>query len=116
MTTIRHGDRIRLASWVYATASVATLIGFHKGDEAAAAASRARHPKEPEVFAVFAGTVLSDSRSFYERDKALHAAAVVVADGETVEVDGLRYAIKVMSGNDGRFPRNSDPIHFIAKG
>ena len=114
MTTIlNHEDRIRLSSWTFATAKVHTLLGFYDGDKKRVAASRKMHGADSkEVFAVHAGTCISNSPGFYERDKAIHANATIVTDGEVVEVLGRRYTLKVLPRNHDH-PRNCDPIHFI---
>lgn len=116
MTKIKHGDRIKLVDWQIATASVATLTGFYTGADSTmkgtiADIERSRAKGHPEVFATFAGSALSADKSFWKRDKDRNAAAIVVAHGEIVEVEGNHYKIQVVTGNTAS-PRNSDPIHF----
>jgi hypothetical protein len=115
---IKHGDLIKLAAWKIETAKVCTLVGFYSapqyssGVDVVAAVAQSRSRGNPEVFATFAGHVIAADPGIYKRDVARNAAAIVVEDGETVEVDGKSYTVKVARGNHD-YPRNSDPISFV---
>ena len=115
MQTLKHGDLIKLATWKMATAKVATLPGFHaKYNDGPEALARSRaNPQSPEVFCTYAGAAITSDPGHYTREIYKNEKAIVVTDGETVMVEGKEYTVKVMCGNGGEFPRNSDPIHFI---
>jgi len=107
--TISHNDLVKLASWLNSYAKVGTLNGYCPN-----VADKARERGDDEAWTVNAGAALSSSKSFYEIENAKVARAIVVAHGETVEIEGNAYTVYVNRGNDGAFPRNSDPIRFIA--
>jgi hypothetical protein len=105
--TLSHKTLIRLPAWdAMSAAEVNTLNGYCP-DFAPVARGRG----EPEVWASYAGSALSNDRSYYDRQRERVALAVTVEDGERVTVDGADYVVKVMRGNHAH-PANSDPIHF----
>lgn len=106
---IKHNDLVKLGSWVGCYAKVGTLNGYCP-DRAATARERG----EPEAWTVQTGAVITSDKSYYTRQEALVASAIVIAHGDIVEIEGNAYRVRVMPRNDGQFPRNSDPIHFIA--
>lgn len=108
MINLKHNDLVKIASWVGSYAKVGTLNGYCP-DRAATARERG----EPEAWTVNAGAALSSDKSYYAAEEAKAASAIVIAHGETVEIEGKPYTVRVMPRNDGQFPRNSDPIHFI---
>jgi hypothetical protein len=110
MTTLSNGQYVRLATWTHSVASVGTLDGMALKPETLA---MCRNRRDPECWTVYAGSTISDSKAFYERDRARVAGATVIADGETVEIEGKQYRVRVIPGNAGSSPRNSDPIQFV---
>lgn len=94
MLELRDGDFIRLERWKGCYA----YFGTQKG----------------EAWSVFTGHVLSDSKSYYEREAEKFKQTVVLAEGQTVVSEGVEYTVKVVRGNLER-PVNSDPIMFIRK-
>lgn len=108
MKALENGSLIKLASWVFAYASVGTLEGY-----CPAHAPAARAKGEPECWAIYAGSAITNSPAYYAAEKAKVASAVVVAEGEVVSIEGKPYAVKVVKGNAGSFPVNSDPIKFL---
>jgi NAD(P)H-hydrate repair Nnr-like enzyme with NAD(P)H-hydrate dehydratase domain len=113
MTKLSHGALVRLAAWTNSFAKVRTLAGYATERGYGPEFAEARRLRgEPEAWALFGGTVLSEDKSFYAREAAKYATAVVVFKGQTVEIEGKRFTVRVVKGNEGRFPRNSDPISF----
>lgn len=110
MTTLSNGQYVRLATWTHSVASVGTLESMGLKPETLA---MCRNRRDPEAWTVYAGSTISDSKAFYERDRARVAGATVIADGETVEIEGKAYRVRVVEGNAGSSPRNSDPIRFV---
>ena len=106
---LNHNDLVKLASWVNSYAKVGTLNGY-----CPEFADKARERGNDEAWTSQAGAMITNDKSYYEREQAKVAAAVVIAHGETVEIEGNLYRVHVNKGNDGEFPRNSDPIRFIA--
>ena len=106
MKTLSHNTLIRLPSWAdmyYAT--VGTNHGFYR--------DRGWEPEgENSAWSTFAGSMLSNSPAYYDNEKKKAACAVTIEEGETVEIERIAYKVKVMPGNGGMFPKNSDPIHF----
>lgn len=107
--TLNHNDLIKLVSWANSYAKVGTLNGYCPDF-----ADKARERGEDEAWTVYAGSSLSSDKSYYDRERAKFKAAVVIAHGDTVEIEGKFYTVHVNRGNDGAFPRNSDPVRFIA--
>jgi len=107
--TLNHNDLVKLASWTHAYAKVGTLNGFSPDT-----ANKARERGEDEAWTSQAGTIITSDKSYYAREEKLVASAIVIAHGETVEIEGNLYTVNVNKGNDGSFPRNCDPIRFIA--
>jgi hypothetical protein len=109
MQTLSHRQTIRLASWTHSFVTVGTLNGYCPNN-----ADMARRRGDPECWAVYAGSTISSSPAFYERDRLRVSEATIVSDGEIVKIEGKQYRCSVVRGNAGQSPRNSDPIHFIA--
>lgn len=112
---LAHGDGIRLAAW--ASPSFATVFGIEgyalaNNRDPQADRARAVERGHPVVGSIHTGSTLTDSRAFYERERERYAAAVVLEPGQIVEIEGARYRVEVVRGND-QFPRNSDPIRFV---
>jgi len=120
MKTLTYDQPIRLASWADdAFATVFTVRGY--------ATAKGMNPDEYEVMARANGHALTGSiyssgalvgdralgqRLLAER-LAAAAAAATLAPGEVVEIEGRPYRVQIARGNDGRYPVNCDPIHFI---
>lgn len=107
MITLKHGSTIRLADW-NAFATIGTIESYCSP----ATAKMARERGDAEAWASYAGAAITDHRSYYIKHSNDVAAAIVVAHGDMVEIEGKRYSVKVMQGCK-LAPRFSDPIHFI---
>ena len=110
MTNLSYGTNVRLATWGNSYAKIGTLDGYCTPAQAEISRKRG----EPEAWTTFAGTCLTTSKQYYADEARKYADAVVIADGETVDIDGNLYVVNVIKGNAGPYPRNSDPIHFKA--
>lgn len=103
MITLTNKQPVRLATWKqYAT------VGYVTGEDAA----RAQRNGHDVAYAVNAGTMITDSKDYYKREKAVFASAVVIAQDQVVMIDGLEYRVHVNRGNEHEC-RNADPIRFI---
>jgi hypothetical protein len=115
-TKLNHGTLVRLATWKNSYARVGTIEGYANEDTRygtpEATIQRAVAMKQPMAWTSYAGSTICADPGFYERHAAQVASATVIAHGETVEIEGRYYAVRVVRGNDGAFPRNSDPIAF----
>jgi hypothetical protein len=108
MTTLNHGDKIRIENWTGSFATVGTLAGFCPEH-----AERKRAKGEEEApWTIYTGAAISDSPAFHEKHRADVAEAIKVKDGEFVTIEGREYRVRVLPENGGAFPRNSDPINF----
>lgn len=118
--TLTHNQLVRLPSWKHYYAHIFVLVDSLCNDpetkrEPALAQElleRARKRGDDEVSTIFTGAMLVNDPSYYEREKAKHESATVITDGEIVIVNGQKYTVTVVRGNGGKFPQNSDPIHF----
>jgi len=106
MMKLAHKSEVRLESWPIQVAIVGTLNGFCPDY-----AETARERKQAECWTVFTGTVIAADPSIYDHARRRHAEAIVVEDGQVVEIEGRRYRVVVNSRNHER-PVNSDPIKF----
>ena len=118
--TITHRQRVRLATWFdNITAEVFTISGYavERGDDPAAKIKRAVEFGHDMACTIYTGATLLGDRAEATRrldaERAAAAAAVILTNGQTVEIDGTLYTVRVMPGNAGKSPTNSDPIHFI---
>jgi hypothetical protein len=118
---LRHGDRVRLATWAApydrTTVEVGTVRGYateYRKDPAEAYA-RARKNGHEIAWTLHAGTALTDSKAFYAAQRKIEdenlARAVILAPGDTVQIDGEQFVVLVPPGNTNGV-RNSDPIKF----
>ena len=106
--TLSHKTLVRLPAWdAMSAAEVNTLNGYCP-DFAPVARGRG----EPEVWATYSGSVLTNSKAYYDALRERVALAVTLEDGDRVTVDGADYVVKVMRGNHV-YPANCDPIHFV---
>lgn len=113
--SLAHGQLIRLASWTHSYAKFGTVegFGFEHGTEGIAwSVRRAIAERHQMAFSTYTGSRLTDSKAFYADEAQKAASAIVVADGDLIRAEGRMYRVKVVQGNGGQFPKNSDPIHF----
>lgn len=111
--TLTHDQFVTAAGWNRAYA-LGTIAGYYNetGRDAAAAEARIRALKNGHNIAwtVNPGTVIVGDRALGKallaRDAAELAAATIVANGEIVEIEGERFAVRIMG------QRYADPIHF----
>lgn len=135
LRNLKAGDRIRLASWTSATAEVGTIWAAYDKWYATATKSdqnmvdhgftppprdtkdefiaRNRRNGGHDVWASHYGTMICNDQSYYAEQRRIHDEAIVVENNDLVSVAGKLWRIAVVKGNEGRFPNNSDPIHFI---
>lgn len=114
--TLRHDQYVRLASWTNSYAQVGTVEGIYRktpGCEVYGALARAKALGHDIAFATYAGSTITSSKGFYEREAERVASAAILAEGQRVEIEGRAYTVKITPGNAGRFPKNADPIRFV---
>jgi hypothetical protein len=115
MTKILSYDQtVRLTAWdSMSYARVFTIEGYARkhGDDVATSVARAIEYGHELAATIQLGATLTTSRSFYERERVAAASAETLVPGEVVEIEGRRYEVVVVCGNE-RAPRNSDPIKF----
>lgn len=123
MKILTHNQPIRLAAWADdASATVFTTRGYaiEHGQDPDKTEARARHHGHELNGSIYSSGALVGDRAYGKqlRDAriAAAAAAVTLERGEVVEIDGRRYAVHIARGNDGRYPVNCDPIHFLPAG
>jgi hypothetical protein len=109
MKTLMHGDNVRVKSWQGGYATLYTLEGY-----CGALAAQHRAEGEPEAWAVYNGGALVDSAAFRDQARKRHNAAVIVQDGERVQIGDATYQVAVAPRNAGAFPENCCPIAFTA--
>jgi len=124
MKTLAHNDRIRIATWSYATATVGTARGYavemnepHRyGENGPIAEENAITNGHCIVWSSYVGAALVNdpSGAYHAQKKAEHDAAIIVSNGETVEIDGGIYTVDVLPGQRLN-PRYSDPIKFVRR-
>lgn len=118
MTILKHDDHVRLEGWEGISVKVGTARGYaasYNGDQEEAH-QRAVKNGHNTAWTVYTGTALYGDRAY----GALKAAermenfikAILLADGQVVEIEGERFTVKVIRRNE-KYPVNSDPIHFI---
>jgi hypothetical protein len=121
MIELKHGDRVRLASWLHpydrTTVSVGTVRGYTASynEDPEVAYARAAKNGHDVAWTVHAGTILlggaADRKAQAEQEAAELARAVVLTPGDVVLIEGEQFKVHVPQGNL-RAVRNSDPIHF----
>jgi len=133
MIELKHGDRVRLATWVHpydrTTVDVVTVRGSTADHNATLSEAMAQYHEDPEAayfrartnghqtaWTYQGGNALTDSKAYYEAMKVKEAAdlarAILLAPGDVVQIEGERFTVQVARGNE-KVIRNSDPIHFI---
>lgn len=118
MKLLAHGTPVKLAGWSDISVPVGTARGFaaEYQEDTEAAHERALKNGHHTAWTMFAGTALYGDRVYgaakaAER-KQLFESAVLLVDGETVDIEGEQFTVKVIKRNE-KHPVNSDPIHFI---
>jgi hypothetical protein len=114
--TLTHGELVRLASWSSSYASVGSVEGYtasYQGD-VARALERAQANGHELAWTVNVGaSLVADGGAYYARENARVAGATILEDGQRVLIEGRPYRVRVVPGNAGEFPKNSDPIKFV---
>jgi len=124
-TTIKlaHGDTVRLSTWTRypyenATAEVGTARGYaakHGVGDAEAFHQRALTHGHDTAWTHYMGGALLGDRNARDAQAADIQArlerAVTLTGGDTVEIEGEQFIVRVAWGNQDS-PRNSDPIKF----
>jgi len=120
MIALTYDQPVRLAAWADdAFATVFTVRGY--------AAAKGMNADDYEVVALrnghaLAGTIYSSgplvgdralAQAMLAERRAKAREAVTLQPGQTVQIENRHYTVQVARGNDGRYPVNSDPIHFI---
>jgi len=120
MKTLTYDQPIRLASWADdAFATVFTVRGYAiaNGSNPDEYESRARANGHRLMSTIYTSGALVGDRALAHRllaeRRAKAAAAVTLDRDEVVEIEGRSYRVQIARGNDGRYPVNCDPIHFI---
>ena len=122
MTNLKHGDRVRLASWAHpydrTTVAVNTVRGYaaEYREDPEVAYVRARSQNQVTVWTYHGGATLTDSKAWTKHKQEAEAynleRAVTLSRGDVVMIEGEAYAVVIPQGNV-KGPRNSDPIHFV---
>jgi hypothetical protein len=114
-TILTYGQPIRLAGWhphTYATTFTVEGYAIATGHNPAAERERALSLGHAIAGSVYIGEVLTTSRSFYAQKEAIAATAITLDAGQTVEIEGRLYTVRIVPGNT-KAPRISDPIAFL---
>ena len=119
MITLTYSQPVRLAAWADdAFAEVFTVRGYAmvRGMHPDAAEMHAKDRGHEMVGTIYnAGALVGDratAKRLLDARRAAAAAAVTLAPGQVVQIDGRPYEVRVARGNDRRYPVNCDPIHF----
>ena len=127
--------KVKLSAWVsgYATINgVGGLTEFSDGDIISTASLPGDHPEHGSTtpYTLQLGAVLVGKsypkeevgqvlnligetvKGHYEQEREAFESATILEDGQTVLAGGERFRVRVVRGNGGEHPRNSDPIHF----
>jgi len=120
MKHLTHGTRVRHANWTsphYVEVATEWGIALEAGTD----------PEEAERLALARRGALVTSQ--YDNNLARKVEkpghghieqrwdkATILADGETVMVDGRRYAVRYNPGNKGAKPMTAVPIRFLLEG
>jgi hypothetical protein len=110
MKTLTHRQFVRMENWSMQEAfEVGTLEGYaaENKEDIAKALERAIRNGHDLAWTINCGTVITNTRGYYEREEAKKANAVVLCEGEAVQIEGRQYKVKVMG------KQYADPIHFI---
>lgn len=118
MITLTSGTQVRLAAWQHDSVPVTTVRGYaaEYKEDTEAAHQRAIERGHDTAWTTFTGHTLYGNREEGLRalaeQLAKYKAAIILAPGQQVEIEGDVFTVKVPPGNI-KAPRNSDPIHFI---
>ena len=120
MIKLTYGQPIRAAAWTHSTAEVFSVEGYARknNDDVAEAVSRTIERGQELAGSIYIGGALLGDRAAAaaqaERMQAAHAAAVILATGDRVEIEGRLYTVRFASRAErSTSPIYSDPIHFI---
>lgn len=115
---LAYKQPVRLASWMptfYATVYSAEGYAVDRDMDPVAAVARHRERGWEMAATIFTGAALvNDGGAFHARQRAIADGAVTLAEGQIVSIEGRTYRVRVVPGNGGSAPVNSDPIKFIA--
>lgn len=118
MITLTNGDQVRLAAWEHASVPVTTVRGYaaEYKENPETTYQRAVERGHNTAWTTFTGHMLygnaEEGRRALAERRAKYDKAVVVEDGEQVEIEGEIFTVKVLPRNE-KAPYNSDPIHFV---
>jgi hypothetical protein len=115
MQNLQSGQHAFIAAWGRTEMfKIGTIESFYESsttpaDVAAERIAKAHASNEANatVWAMKTGATIVNSPAYYERLKAKQAAAVELDPAQPVEINGRKYAVKLMG------KRYSDPVHFI---
>ena len=118
---LTYGRPIRAAAWDgLSTATVFTVRGYaaEYGADAEAAEARAASHGHDLAGSVYTGSAIVGDRAYArllrEEAQLRRAAAVTLATGDLVEIEGRRYVVKFAGRNELEpAPVNCDPIKFL---
>ena len=117
--TLHHRMPVKLTAWAdNITAEIFTVAGYaiERGRDPTEAVKRAQDNCHELAGSIYIGGTLVGDRADGQRRLAearqRNRDAMLLEEGETVEIEGALYVVKIVPGNAGRFPRNSDPIKF----
>lgn len=120
MKTLTYQQPVRLAAWADdAFVTVFTTRGYAlaNGRDADEAEARARRNGHALMGTIYSSNPLVGDRTLgaalLAKARAQAAAAVTLDRDEVVKIEGRPYRVRIARGNDGRYPVNCDPIHFI---
>jgi hypothetical protein len=119
LPALTYGTPIRAASWNEITfAEVFTITGYaaENGYDVAAELQRATANGHALVGSTKSGASLVGDRALaqrmHEEASAIVRTAVTLKTGDRVTIDGIIHTVRFNVGNEGAYPRNSDPIAF----
>lgn len=114
MKALKHGDLVRIPSWQGSLATIGSVEAYAKqyNNDPQEALERARKHGHNLAWANTNCSVLCAYEWHHERVKAEQAAAITLAEGELVEVEGRPYTIRFRPGNT-KYGRDQDAIQLI---
>ena len=112
-------DTVRHANWNGCTARVNTarayaILNERCPDKAEKACREFGHDVVWTMYS--GGTLMADGPAkdaHYAKLDSDFKRAMILEDGDAVEIEGKSYTVKFNRGNTGEFPVNSDPIRFV---
>jgi hypothetical protein len=110
---LAHGDLVRLEAWNHVTfAKVGTVEGYasENGDDPAPALARAQANRHDIAWIGYiGGALVNDGGRYFAEQKRKAASAITLTPGETVEMEGRFYRVRVLARCEAH-PVYSDPI------